>query len=79
MVDSELNIAHEWGSVTRDLRRRLWGMHAGEAGAQDDARVAFRAWKDIIKENGEKLINNEARETPLVGFFFGEVYVRNWD
>jgi len=79
MVDSELNIAHEWGSMTRDLRRRLWGMHAGEAGAQDDARVAFKEWERIIEINRLKKSNGETPGVSLIGFYFGEVYVRNWD
>ncbi len=33
-VDSEMNIAHEWASVTRDLRRRLWNMHTNGRGGR---------------------------------------------
>ena len=49
-VDSELNIAHEWASVTQAMRRRLWDLHTGGKGAQDDAETAFKAWQDIINE-----------------------------
>lgn len=33
-VDSEMNIAHEWASVTRDLRRRLWNLHTNGKGGR---------------------------------------------
>lgn len=50
-VDSEMNIAHEWASVTQDLRRRLWDLHTDGKGVQDDAGAAFDTWRDIINRN----------------------------
>jgi phosphatidylserine/phosphatidylglycerophosphate/cardiolipin synthase-like enzyme len=79
MVDSELNIAHEWGSVTRDLRRRLWGMYTGGIEGQENAHDAFDIWRGLIKENKEKKDGRGCPDAPLVGFYFGEIYVRNWD
>lgn len=79
MVDSELNIAHEWGSVTRDLRRRLWGMYMGEKEVRDNAKQAFESWEEIIEENGRKMGRKEKPVAPLIEFVFAEVYVRNWD
>jgi phosphatidylserine/phosphatidylglycerophosphate/cardiolipin synthase-like enzyme len=53
-VDSELNIAHEWANETQALRRRLWKLHTAEQGMQDDPKVAFIAWQDIVNENKKR-------------------------
>jgi phosphatidylserine/phosphatidylglycerophosphate/cardiolipin synthase-like enzyme len=53
-VDSELNIAHEWASETQALRRRLWDLHTAGKGMQDDPKVAFEAWQNVIKENKKR-------------------------
>lgn len=50
-VDSEMNIAHDWASVTRDLRRRLWDLHTSGRGGQDNAAEAFKAWGDLLDKN----------------------------
>ena len=50
-VDSELNIAHDRLAITQPLRRRLWGMHTDNRGAQDDPAEAFKEWRKIIDEN----------------------------
>ena len=50
-VDSEMNIAHEWASVTRDLRRRLWNLHTNGKGGQDNAEDAFKEWQKFLDEN----------------------------
>ena len=71
-VDSELNIAHEWASVTQALRRRLWGMHTNGLGAQDDPKEAFKAWEDIIKRNKNFQSKQLIPYAPLVEFYFGE-------
>jgi len=52
-VDSEMNIAHEWASVTRDLRRRLWNLHTNGKGGQDNPAKAFEAWGYLLNENEE--------------------------
>ena len=80
-VDSELNIAHEWMSVTRGLRRRLWELHTGGRGAQDDPALAFIAWDDVIKENKD-LQDDKRKGTPIasvVGFYYGEKILKDLD
>jgi len=78
-VDSELNIAHEWMSVTQALRRRLWNLHTAGLGAQDDAEEAFDAWQDIIDENKKR---QEAQVTPyasLVEFYYDKPTLKDLD
>jgi phosphatidylserine/phosphatidylglycerophosphate/cardiolipin synthase-like enzyme len=71
-VDSELNIAHEWASVTQAMRRRLWGMHTNGLGAQDDPEKAFKAWQNIINRNKDFQSEQLTPYAPLVEFYFGE-------
>ncbi|MNN09353.1 cardiolipin synthase 2 [compost metagenome] len=71
-VDSELNIAHEWASVTQGLRRRLWEMHTNGVGAQDDPEEAFEAWQWIIDDNKDFQEDKEVPCAPLVEFHYGE-------
>ena len=78
-VDSELNIAHEWASVTQALRRRLWGMHTDNRGGQDDPVKAFKAWQKIIEENKNRQVAKEAPHAPLVEFFYEQAKLRNKD
>ncbi|MFF7064553.1 hypothetical protein [Pseudomonas sp. NPDC008258] len=78
-VDSELNIAYEWGSVTQALRQRLWGLHAGGSGAQDNAGLAFEAWSQIVVDNNWRQRTNEAPACSLVEFFYDKAILRNLD
>ncbi|WP_449432796.1 phospholipase D-like domain-containing protein [Pseudomonas putida] len=78
-VDSELNIAYEWASVTQRLRRRLWGLHTGGEGAQDDPEAAFLAWLDIIEENKEREQSQINPKVSLVGFFYGKAVLKDLD
>lgn len=78
-VDSELNIAHEWGSVTKALRRRLWELHTDGRGVQDDPEEAFKAWEKIIKENKKRQSKNLTPDTSLVEFYYGEKIVKDLD
>ncbi|WP_454843624.1 phospholipase D-like domain-containing protein [Pseudomonas gorinensis] len=78
-VDSELNIAHEWMSVTRALRRRLWGMHTDNKGAQDEPGKAFKAWQEIINNNKRLQKNREAPDAPLVEFCYGNSILKDLD
>ncbi|WP_347911494.1 phospholipase D-like domain-containing protein [Pseudomonas grandcourensis] len=71
-VDSELNIAHEWASVTQGLRRRLWEMHTNGLGAQDDPEEAFEAWQWIIDDNKDFQEDKDVPCAPLVEFYFGK-------
>ena len=80
-VDSELNIAHEWASVTRGLRRRLWEMHTGGMGAQDDPGLAFKEWQDIMKENKDRQ-KEKGMGTPyasLVEFYYDKATLKDID
>lgn len=80
-VDSELNIAHEWMSVTQAMRRRLWSRHTKEMGAQDDPKQAFDAWQEIIDENKKRQDDKKAGVpwAPLVEFYYGEKTVEDLD
>ncbi len=80
-VDSELNIAHEWASVTREMRRQLWDLHTDKKGAQDDAGKAFKAWQEIITENkkrrGDKV--KGVPDTSLVEFYYDKDTMQDLD
>ena len=69
-ADSELNICHEWGSETKKLRKKLWGMHTRGRGAQDNVEAAFKKWADIIRYNKEKRANKLRPIASLVGFIY---------
>lgn len=80
-VDSELNIAHEWASVTQGLRRRLWDLHTGGKGGQDDAGDAFDAWQDIINNNKDRQKDKEngVPDTSLVEFYYDKEKLKDMD
>ncbi|MNF84822.1 hypothetical protein D3C84_672020 [compost metagenome] len=78
-VDSELNIAHEWASVTQAMRRRLWNLHTDKRGAQDDPEEAFIAWQDIINKNKDFQKEKLTPDAPLVEFYYGEKIVKDLD
>jgi len=79
-VDSEMNIAHEWASVTRDLRRRLWNLHTNGKGGQDDAKVAFKAWEDLTNANQKLQGTGKGRpEVSLIKFFYSKPTLSDLD
>ncbi|SFN15932.1 PLD-like domain-containing protein [Formivibrio citricus] len=78
-VDSELNIALANPVITQALRRRLWSLHTGGEGAQDDMPKAFKAWADIIKKNKDRRSTGQAPEAPLVEFYYGSDKRTNTD
>ncbi|WP_433770623.1 phospholipase D-like domain-containing protein [Pseudomonas putida] len=78
-VDSELNIAHEWASVTQVMRRRLWEMHTNGMGGQDDPAVAFEEWKRIINTNKSFQLKQMTPYAPLVEFYYGESKLSDLD
>lgn len=78
-VDSELNIAYEWASVTQDLRRRLWGLHTGGSGAQDNAGLAFAAWQQILVDNKFRQGEQQAPACSLVEFYYEKAVFRDLD
>jgi phosphatidylserine/phosphatidylglycerophosphate/cardiolipin synthase-like enzyme len=80
-VDSELNIAHEWADATQKLRRRLWDLHTGGKGAQDDPEAAFKAWQDIINKNKVRQTGKTKDKpyAPLVEFHYSPSTLTNLD
>ncbi|MRK20675.1 phospholipase D-like domain-containing protein, partial [Pseudomonas sp. JG-B] len=78
-VDSELNILHEWHSVTQAMRRRLWDLHTDGKGVQDDPGDAFDAWQELINENKERQSSKSTPDTPLVEFLYDKAILRNLD
>ncbi|KFE54779.1 phospholipase D-like domain-containing protein [Pseudomonas syringae] len=81
-VDSEINVAHEWASVTERLRRRLWDLHTGGMGVQDDPAVAFKAWGNVIEENRKRQNDKEKAwepYAPLIEFYYGEKTMADLD
>jgi phosphatidylserine/phosphatidylglycerophosphate/cardiolipin synthase-like enzyme len=80
-VDSELNIIHEWASVTKALRRRLWDLHTAGKGAQDDPSVAFDEWQDIVDKNKDRQDDkyDGVPYAPLVEFYYDTATLRNID
>ncbi|TLP73597.1 phospholipase [Pseudomonas nitroreducens] len=93
MVDSELNIAHEWHDVTQAMRRELWGLHTrckvqpGDTdpvpnGAPDIPKDAFKAWEEIIKKNKVRQNSKSSTRAPyasLVGFHYDKATLSNLD
>jgi len=68
-ADSELNICHDHEDVTRPLRQRLWSLHTGGKGAQDDPGQAFQSWDDIINQNtNRQQSGSQPPYASLVGF-----------
>lgn len=78
-VDSELNIAYEWASVTQALRRRLWGLHTGGRGGQDKAADAFREWGRILEDNKGLQRSKKMPACSLVEFRYEERVIRDLD
>jgi phosphatidylserine/phosphatidylglycerophosphate/cardiolipin synthase-like enzyme len=67
-VDSELNICHEHMGVTQPLRRRLWNIHTGGKGVQDDPAQAFEQWSYVINQNEDNHQKGLRPYASLVGF-----------
>ncbi|MEN4825753.1 phospholipase D-like domain-containing protein [Pseudomonas sp. P39-UII1] len=78
-VDTELNIAHEWGSVTRDMRQRLWRLHTGGEGAQDKPAEAFQAWEFLLDKNHSRQSAGVEPLCSLVEFYYGDSVVKDLD
>ncbi|RMT77347.1 Phospholipase D/transphosphatidylase [Pseudomonas viridiflava] len=79
MGDSELNICHEYADTTQQLRRRLWGLHTGNKGAQDDPDIAFKAWELIIKRNKELKAAKQQPYVSLVEFYYSKANYKDLD
>jgi phosphatidylserine/phosphatidylglycerophosphate/cardiolipin synthase-like enzyme len=71
-VDSELNICHENMAVTQPLRRRLWGLHTKgfKDGASDTPAAAFRAWSNVVAQNGRNKKGGLSPVASLIGFSY---------
>lgn len=78
-VDSELNIAHEWMSVTQKMRRELWALHTSGRGAQDKPVEAYKAWFDIIGENKKRLGLRQTPYASLIEFYRDDPKRSNMD
>ncbi|MBT8765648.1 phospholipase [Metapseudomonas boanensis] len=79
MVDSELNIAHEWYDVTRKMRRELFELHTGGKGAQDDPKQAFDAWTEIIERNKDLQSEKLTPKAPVIAFHYDQPTMNNLD
>ena len=73
--DSELNIFHERGDVTRPLREKLWDMHTNGMGVgKDDASgrldtdYAFGRWTYVINNNADRQKRDDVPYASLVQF-----------
>lgn len=76
-VDSELNIAHENGDITKSLRKRLWTIHTKPSPGQgvkdaddvlsdsvgDDFGRVYDTWKMILSKNQTFL--NSKKQPPF--------------
>jgi phosphatidylserine/phosphatidylglycerophosphate/cardiolipin synthase-like enzyme len=69
-VDSELNIAHEWVSVTQAMRRRLWDLHTGGKGGRMMLRWRLTLGKTLSrKTKNARKTRKTAYRTPLLSNF----------
>jgi hypothetical protein len=68
-------------SVTQALRRRLWDLHTGEKGSQDDPKKAFKAWQEIINKNKDRQADKEngVPEASLVEFYYDKAVLKDLD
>lgn len=78
-VDSEMNIAHEWSSVTKSLRKRLWDLHTYKKGSLDNASDAFDAWEDILRENQKCQQNHQEPVAPVIMFYYANNELKDLD
>ncbi|MEW9584477.1 phospholipase D-like domain-containing protein [Paraburkholderia sp. DGU8] len=67
-VDSEMNICHEHMGVTQPLRRKLWNIHTGGTGAQDDPQEAYKRWGRTIERNARFQKVGQPPVASLIGF-----------
>lgn len=67
-MDSELNVAHEWFSVSEKMRRQLWDLHTSSKGSHDDPVQAYKAWEEIIEENNQCRAEGRSPVCSLVEF-----------
>jgi len=78
-VDTELNIAHEWPGVTRDMRQRLWRLHTKGEGAQDKPAEAFAKWGQILEDNKSFQDASSTPNCSLVEFHYDEARLKDLD
>ncbi len=79
-VDSEMNIAHDWASVTKALRQRLWKIHTNGIGMQDDPAKAFQAWDDLLGDNED--LQGTKKDSPkasLIKFLYTKATLKDQD
>lgn len=79
-IDSEMNIAHDWAKVTKDLRRKLWNMHTSGRGVQDDPANAFDTWEDLLNKNkGRQDTKKNKPLAPLINFLYDKKIFKDQD
>ena len=78
-VDSEMNIAHECAKVTKALCKRLWNIHTGGLGVQDDPKNAFDAWEDLLGNNKDFQRNKQKPSAPLIPFLYDKTTLKDKD
>ncbi|MBU9808399.1 phospholipase [Rahnella sp. SL6] len=79
-VDSEMNIAHDWASVTKALRQRLWKLHTNGIGMQDDPTDAFRDWGYLLGDNEDlQGTKKDAPKASLIKFLYSKVTLKDQD
>ncbi|RJT45070.1 phospholipase D-like domain-containing protein [Rahnella woolbedingensis] len=78
-TDSEMNIAHDWAKVTKNLRRRLWNMHTSGRGVQDDPAAAFKAWELLLADNNDLQKNRQKPSAPLIKFLYDKNILTDQD
>ncbi|WP_018604930.1 phospholipase D-like domain-containing protein [Uliginosibacterium gangwonense] len=71
-VDSELNVGCAHPATAQDLRQEVWGMMTGwdidatgGTGGQEAIATAFKQWKAISTQNGQKM---DHKHPPASGF-----------
>lgn len=88
--DSEINLAHEWASATKALRKRLWRLHTSSEAADenskgsaafesDDAAEVFEAWEYLLQENKNLQGAMQKPAAPLIEFLYNESTLKDLD
>lgn len=78
-ADSEMNIAHEWASVTKAMRQRLWRLHTNGQRDQDDPGEAFDVWGEMLNDNIDLQINKQEPGASLIKFFYNKPTLKDQD
>lgn len=44
------------------MRKRLWNLHTNNLGGQDDVKVAFKQWADLMAQNSDRIKSSQHGE-----------------